>query len=430
MAMENDKIKDLFSSKLGNFEPEVPASLWGGLDQLLSQQPAPVADGSSSASSSSSSSSGSSASSAGSAAGKASVIKTVLITVGVAAAVVAGVILIPKGDNPSITEDTPPVVVDVDTVKQESITVPEDTIVMPQPVQVHKPMVAKMQMQEEEVKPQDNHPVVPSDEPVRPKPEEKKPEQVKEKQDIPLVAKADEERKVVKSKRSKAFSVGLVASSEFLTRDARYNSSTALFSQADRSEAFVSMLDREENKYDLKHDLPISFGLKVSKEIAPNLALETGVVYTYLSSKVTSDNRIDINESQSFHYLGIPLSLNYTFYQLGNAKFYLSAGGMIQKDISGKYVSHVEMTALDISEPVLSDIYYSEPYYMRENIEQSRPQFSAHARMGVSYPIYRKLYIYGTVGGAYYFDAKNKYRTIYSDRKTQLDINLGIKFDF
>ncbi len=29
MEVEKDKIKDLFSSKLGNFEPEVPASVWG-----------------------------------------------------------------------------------------------------------------------------------------------------------------------------------------------------------------------------------------------------------------------------------------------------------------------------------------------------------------------------------------------------------------
>ena len=42
--MENDKIKDLFSSKLKDFEVDVPASVWGGLDVLLSQQRAPTAD--------------------------------------------------------------------------------------------------------------------------------------------------------------------------------------------------------------------------------------------------------------------------------------------------------------------------------------------------------------------------------------------------
>ena len=52
MEVEKDKIKDLFSSKLENFEPEVPATIWGGLDQLLSNQPVPSADANSANSSS------------------------------------------------------------------------------------------------------------------------------------------------------------------------------------------------------------------------------------------------------------------------------------------------------------------------------------------------------------------------------------------
>ena len=67
---------------------------------------------------------------------------------------------------------------------------------------------------------------------------------------------------------------------------------------------------------------------------------------------------------------------------------------------------------------------------MKESIKQANPQFSANVGIRGAYPIYKKLYLYGTIGGAYYFDAGNKYSTIYSDRKIQLDFNLGVKFDF
>lgn len=425
MATENDKIKDLFSSKLGNFEPEVPASLWGGLDQLLSQQPAPVADGSSSASSSSSRSS---ASSAGGTATKISLIKTILIAAGVAAAVVAGVILVPEGETPIVQD--PPVVATTDTVRtEEKTTLDTASFIAPVPEVIipHRTSIAVV----EDVPVKEDTPG-PERIPDVPAEKKKEPEIIKEPDEERMLAKAEPQKVIIdKSKRaSDGFSIGLLANAGVLSSDTKERGGALLFSAHDRSSDFTTLLKEENEEYKLKHDMPVSFGIKVSKGIAPNLSLETGVVYTYLSSKVTSGSKVNIGETQSFHYLGIPISLNYTFYEIGKAKFYVTAGGMIQKDIKGKYVSHMGLSAADVNDPILTEIYYKEPYYIREDIKQSKPQFSVHATLGVSYPIYRKLRVYGTVGGAYYFDAGNKYKTIYSDRKTQLDLNLGIKFDF
>ena len=420
MIEDKDKIKDLFSSKLKDFEPEVPASLWGGLDQLLSQQAAPADP--SSASSSTSSSSGSSVATAS----KVSLIKTALITVGVAAAVVTGVLLIPKGSNLVVPEE--PKVATIEEAIQDTIKLDDTTFgISPRPA--IRPIIARVELQEKKAV-VDVQVSTPSQNPEKESIKPEKKEEVKEKS-----LRSSDDHKAVqllpKKKSGSGLSVGLCTNSALFGQDISQSGGRLLFSYPTRGRSFNDALAKENKEFKLQHSLPISFGLKVSKSITPNLSLETGIVYTYLSSKITSNSAFNIRENQYFHYLGVPLTLNYKFYELGKAKFYFSAGGMVQKDIKGQYeskIAYTESTLIVMGLP--RDLYYSEPYYMKESIKQANPQFSANVGIGGAYPIYKKLYLYGTIGGAYYFDAGNKYSTIYSDRKIQLDFNLGVKFDF
>lgn len=418
MAKENDKIKDLFSSKLKDFESDVPASVWGGLDQLLSQQPTPTADPTSSGSSSSA---GSSAATAA----KTSLLKTVLVTIGVAAAVVTGVILIPKGEDAIMPEDNKtivaqePEIVDVDT----TITMEDTLVVLPVKRYLSEKIDSESPIMEETPKePVKHEEVVPQAEPEKPS---KKEEVLLNTPAEPVIAE------LPKRSRAKGLSLMVSANAGLLSENIDKNGGGLLFSRSLRSRMFLDALSKENKNFEMQHKQPLSVGLKISKGLTSNLSLETGLVYTYLSSKITSASIFDIYETQTFHYLGIPISLNYTFYKLGKADLYLSAGGMIQKDISGKYESSMGFSKMDLVDRELAyKLYHNEPYFIRENIEQSKPQFSTHLKLGIAYPIYKKMYLYGTIGGAYYFDVHNKYPTIFSDRKIQLDLNLGIKFDF
>ncbi|MDR1091467.1 MAG: hypothetical protein LBL79_10360 [Prevotella sp.] len=417
MAGENDKIKDLFSSKLKDFESDVPASVWGGVDQLLSQQPTPTADPSSSGSSSAA---GSSAATAA----KTSLLKTVLITLGVAVAVVTGVILIPEGEDAAIPEDNTIIITEepipevVDTVATE-----ESPVILPAIKYLNKKTdsvsPAKEETQEE--------PVIP-EEPAR----KKEPEKPAVKEGIPSDTPTQPAiAELPKRSKAKGLSLSASASAGLLSENINQNGGGILFSRGARSKEFTDALNKENKGFGLQHKQPLSFGLKISKGLTSNLSLETGIVYTYLSSEITSSSIFDIYETQTFHYLGIPVSLNYTFYKLGKADLYLSAGGMVQKDIRGKYESSMGFSKMDLEDRAFAfQLYHSEPYFIRESIEQTKPQFSTHLKLGIAYPIYKKLYLYGTIGGAYYFDVHNKYPTIFSDRKVQLDLNLGIKFNF
>lgn len=422
MAKENDKIKDLFSSKLKDFESDVPASVWGGLDLLLSQQPVPTADPSSSGSSSSA---GSSATTAA----KTSLLKTVLITIGVAAAIVTGVILIPKGENTIKPEENKITVTEEPkTEDSDTVVVEERPVILPVKKYLSKKIDSVPPVKEET--PEElvvSEELVVPEEPVQ----EKEPEKPANKDEIILDTPQPTIAELPKRSKAKGLSLSASASAGLLSENINQNGGGLLFFRGARSKAFMDALNRENKEFKMVHRQPVSFGLKVSKGLTSNLSLETGIVYTYLSSKVTSSSIFDIYETQTFHYLGIPVSLNYTFYKLGKTDLYLSAGGMIQKDICGKYESSMGFSKMDLEDKELAfQLYYGEPYFIREGIEQSKPQFSTHLKLGIAYPIYRKLYLYGTIGGAYYFDVHNKYPTIFSDRKVQLDLNLGIKFDF
>jgi len=178
-----------------------------------------------------------------------------------------------------------------------------------------------------------------------------------------------------------------------------------------------------DNISEMEHDQPVSFGFTVAKSLFDDLYVETGLVYTYLFSKARSANsNFQIDETQHLHYLGIPLNVNYNLFSLKELDVYASVGGMIEKDIYGEYRK--------IGEGQTEEFNSSSEEEEITRISQNNPQLSVNAGVGISYPIYNGLKLYGKIGGAYYFDANNEYKTIYSDRKIVMDLNVGLRYEF
>lgn len=178
-----------------------------------------------------------------------------------------------------------------------------------------------------------------------------------------------------------------------------------------------------DNVAEMEHDQPVSFGITVSKAIVDNLYIETGLVYSYLYSKARNASaNFKVNETQRLHYIGVPLNVNYNVLSLSKFNIYASVGGMIEKDIQGDFRRIGAGETMDFNSQ-------SEEVEII-NISQRRPQVSINAGVGVSYPVYNRIRLYGKIGGAYYFDAKNEYKTIYSDRKIVMDLNVGLRYEF
>ena len=181
--------------------------------------------------------------------------------------------------------------------------------------------------------------------------------------------------------------------------------------------------DASDNVSQMTHSQPVSVGLTISKPLTEKLSLESGLVYTYLYSKAKNTSNIyRKKETQQLHYLGIPLNFNYNLVSFGNADLYFSLGGMIEKDVYGKY------NYLD--NRILNELNSESEVKVSERIRQPNPQLSINAGVGISYPVWNNLYLYGKIGGGYYFDADNKWSTIYSDEKIILDLNIGLRIGF
>lgn len=181
-----------------------------------------------------------------------------------------------------------------------------------------------------------------------------------------------------------------------------------------------------ENISEIEHDQPVSFGITVSKYLFDDLSIETGLVYSYLHSKTrNANNNFKVEEVQKLHYLGIPLNVNYNLFSLNKLNVYASIGGMVEKDVYGEFRKVKEGQTANFKNE-------SEESGEKEvvKISQKNPQISVNAGVGLSYPLYDRLRLYGKVGGAYYFDAENQYKTIYSDRKIVMDLNVGLRYEF
>lgn len=179
-----------------------------------------------------------------------------------------------------------------------------------------------------------------------------------------------------------------------------------------------------DNVAEMEHDQPVSFGITISKTIIDKLSIETGIVYTYLFSRAKNTS-VDFQnqETQHFHYLGIPVNFNYNFLNFGRLGLFTSVGGMIEKDVYGEFRSSGQVVSAELNS--------SSQGVITTKISQKNPQLSVNAGVGAFYPIYGGFNLYGKLGGSYYFDAKNnEYKTIYTDKKIVLDLNAGIRFDF
>lgn len=187
-------------------------------------------------------------------------------------------------------------------------------------------------------------------------------------------------------------------------------------------DAFMAV-NTANNIAEMVHAQPVSFGFTLSKSVFDNLAVETGLIYTYLFSEAKNTNTsINTQETQHFHYLGIPLNVNYTILSLNKLQVYTSIGGMIEKDILGRRKYQAQTT-----NELTGDVGKE---WKTEKISQENPQFSVNAGLGASYPISDNFNLYGKIGGSYHFETNNAYKTIYSDKKIMLDLNVGLRYEF
>ena len=158
-----------------------------------------------------------------------------------------------------------------------------------------------------------------------------------------------------------------------------------------------------------KHHAPVSVGLQVAFGIAPRLSLSTGMVYTRTSSDFYPyAPSSSYNVHQVLHYVGIPVGLNYEFWQSGGFHAYVMAGAEADYNVKN-----------DTEEEGVK----------KEDAKRDRVQFSGKVSLGAQYDITPKVGLYIEPGAKYYFDNGSHVENTFKDKKLNFNLQFGLRFN-
>ena len=161
--------------------------------------------------------------------------------------------------------------------------------------------------------------------------------------------------------------------------------------------------------------VPLSFGLSVRKNINKHWGIETGLVYTYLSSNYRWTESTPFDATQQLHYLGIPV--NGVVYLWNHPKWnvYFSAGAMLEKGLWMQTVRNQHLPERVITTTQKSHI--------------DGLQWSLNSSAGISYRFTDKMKLYVEPRLGYYFN-NNQPVSIRTDRPVFIGFGAGLQYSF
>ena len=245
--------------------------------------------------------------------------------------------------------------------------------------------------------------------------EENKPAIIPTEKEIPLLDfslidhKVNEEIAANKTNKwlvAAAFGIGGYTAS---TSEERLNNDYV----ATRAESIQSFNDMVRNDFtNIHHSLPLSFGIMVRKNLGKHIGIESGLVYTYLSSRF---EWFDYDVHQSLHYLGIPVNVVvYLWNSNSNWRVYFSGGFMVEKGLRGIYRQEIETWAL-YTTTVKSSI--------------DGLQWSLNGAFGINYLFKNGIGIYFEPRAGYCFDNSQPI-SMRTEWPLYIGINLGLNYEF
>lgn len=193
-------------------------------------------------------------------------------------------------------------------------------------------------------------------------------------------------------------------------------SANAIRAQSPAEDVIFSNIG-EETFTNTEHKQPVKAGLSIRYQLNDKFGIESGLTYTYLSSSLTSGTAKNLYETeQSLQYIGVPLNVMYNIWDNKQLSFYVSGGGLVEKNVAGK--SHTN-------------------YIFNNNIEQTEHnsikegalQFSVNSAVGVQYNASSKFGVFIEPGIGYYFNNGSDIETIYKDKPLNFNLKIGLRFN-
>ena len=167
---------------------------------------------------------------------------------------------------------------------------------------------------------------------------------------------------------------------------------------------YANLLSKVPRKIEEKHHRPVALGLQVGVRVAPRVTLTTGVVYTKATSDFRSD---DFEATQTLHYVGVPLGINYEVWGTRRLHTYVAVGGEGDVNVANK----TERNGEDV------------------DAQKDRMQWSSNASVGLQYDIAKEIGLYVEPGVKYYFDNGSDIKNTFKDKKLNFSFQLGLRWN-
>lgn len=184
-----------------------------------------------------------------------------------------------------------------------------------------------------------------------------------------------------------------------------------------RKQVFLNTLDQD-TQTDIEHKMPFTIGASFRYNLSKQFSIESGLMYTQLSSELRSGSQRDYYiEENKIHYLGIPLKGNWKFLDTKYFTLYLSAGGAMEKAISGEVRKR-------------TFIYDEMSEKEKRDLDIDELQWSLSAAVGAQYNITDHFGIYVEPGVVHYFDDGSSIETIRKKKPTNFNLQLGLRLTY
>ena len=171
-------------------------------------------------------------------------------------------------------------------------------------------------------------------------------------------------------------------------------------------------------KTGLSHKQPISFGIGIGYALDDRWSLQSGLVYTLLSSEWSTNLNYQGKIKQRLHFVGVPLGISYKIAEWNKLRFYATTGGMAEWNIAGNIKTGSYSMEKEAWQPE------------KEAVRMKETQWSVNARVGATYPVIKFVNAYVEGGANYYFDNKSSIETIRSSKPFHVSLQAGLRLGF
>ncbi len=166
------------------------------------------------------------------------------------------------------------------------------------------------------------------------------------------------------------------------------------------------------------HHQTVKVGISLRYNLTNRWSLQTGVTYTRLASDFTEEKSTSsVVTNQKLDYIGIPLTASYNIWQNKYINVYATAGGAVEKLISG--ASTTENKNFTDNKTTRTN----------NDVKENRPVFSTSIAAGIEYNISDFLSIYAQPGLTCHFDNGSGIKSLYTDKPVNAELSIGARIN-